>query len=251
MSRAVQDALAIFRREMLRYRRDRAYWVGQLLFPLAVVGVIGFGLDGVVRLPSGADYVSHLSSGILMLVVGSGAVGSGFTLIEDRERGFLRALLIAPVARASIVLGKLAARLAVSLLLVGILVAILALFTPVRIRHPGSLLLAVAAVTAVFAALGIGLAARLRRLESFRLLAALVTVPLYLFSGILYPVATLPVGMRLLAYANPLTYGADLLRYGLIGVHEIALAPSQLALALLGLGAVALSVAVFERSSAA
>lgn len=243
MSRAFTDAATIFRREVLRYRRDRAYWVGQTVFPLAVIGFLSS-----LSLPDAGAYVGHLASGILVLLVGSGAVGGGFSLIEDRQSGFLRALLIAPVSRTSIVVGKLAARAGASLVLVLVLLAPLALLTPLRLHEPAALVLSVVAVTATFVALGIALASRLRRLESFRLLAALVTVPLYLLSGILYPISTLPAPLRALAYANPLTYGADLLRFGLLGVHEIP--PAWSAGLLLGLGAaaVAASVRIFDRA---
>jgi ABC-2 type transport system permease protein len=249
VSPLASDALAMFQREMLRYRRDRAYWLGQIAFPLAFVGAIGFGLDRVVVLPSGVGYASHLASGMLALLVGSGAVGGGFSLIEDRETGFLRALWIAPVSRASLVLGKLLARLAVSLVLVGILLALLGLVTPVRLAHPLALLLAVASLTAIFAALGIALATRLRRLESFRTLAAGVTVPLYLGSGIFYPIATLPTPVRVLAYANPLTWGVDLLRFGVLGVHELPLALGSGALVALAAVATGLAIVAFDRGA--
>ena len=244
MSHFFADSAAIFRREALRYSRDRAYWIGQLVFPLAVVGFIGFGLNDVVELPSGVDYTGHLASGILMLLVGSSAVGGGFSLIEDRETGFLRALLIAPVARVSIVFGKIAARLVASLALVFVLIGILAFFTPLRLVSPVALVTSVASITTVFVGIGIALGSRLRRLESFRLIAALVTVPLYFFSGIFYPIATLPLAMRLVAYVNPLTYGVDLLRYGLLGVHEFPLVVS--AGMVVGLGALSTAVAVFS-----
>jgi len=248
MSHFIADSSAIFRREALRYSRDRAYWFGQLVFPLALVGFIGFGLNDVVKLPSGVDYTGHLASGILMLVVGSSAVGGGFSLIEDRETGFLRALLIAPVARISIVFGKILARLVASLALVLVLVGILATFTPLHLASPIALIASVSGITVVFVSWGFALGSRLRRLDSFRLFAALVTVPLYFFSGIFYPIATLPLAMRLLATVNPLTYGVDLLRYGLLGVHEFPLYVS--AGMMVGLGALSAAVAVvsFDRS---
>ncbi len=246
----LSDTLTLFSREAIRYRRDRAYWVGQTVFPLAVVAFFGFGLNDVVDLPSGSDYIGHLASGILVLVTSSGAVGAGFSLIEDRETGFLRALLIAPVAPASIVFGKLTARLAASLLLIAILLTILAIFTPLRLAEPVALLGAITAVTVVFVSLGIAIASRLRRLESFRLFAALVTVPLYLFSGIFYPITTLPSPMRWLAYGNPLSYGVDLFRFGLLGIHEIPLATSAVMLALLSVGATALAVASLDHRQA-
>lgn len=242
MKHAIGDALAIARREWLRYRRDRAYWVGQIVFPLVIVGFIGFGLNDVVALPTGAAYVSHLASGILALLVGSGAVGGGMTLIQDRESGFLRALLVAPVSRASIVLGKVLARTLASLALVAVLVGVMAVFTGLRLAHVWAIALATAALTAAFVALGIALGSRLRTLESFRLLSGLVTVPLYFLSGIFYPVSTLPAPTRWLATLNPLSYGVDLLRYGLLGVAEIPVERS--AVLLLALTALSLWVAV-------
>jgi ABC-2 type transport system permease protein len=247
VSTLLADAATVLRREWLRYRRDRAYWVGQLAFPVVVVAFIGFGLNGVVRLPTGTDYVGHLASGILALLVGSGGVGAGFTLIQDRESGFLRPLLVAPVSRTSIVLGKVAARVLASLALVAVLVGLLALFTPLRVAHAGAALLAVTSVTCIFVALGIALAARLRSLESFRLLAALVTVPIYFLSGIFYPVKTLPMASQLLAWLNPLTYGVDLLRFGLLGVHEITPLFSAVLLAAATLAALGAGVAAFGR----
>lgn len=245
------DAATIFRREVLRYRRDRAYWLGQLVFPLVVVGFIGFGMEDVVRLPTGATYLAHLASGVLALLVGSGGVGAGFALIQERESGFLRALRIAPIAPGSVVLGKIAARFLVSTLLVASLLLLFAAFTALRPLHPGAVLLAVAGITAFFVALGIGLALRLRSLESFRVLSALVTVPLYFLSGIFYPIATLPAASRALAYANPLTYGVDLLRFGLLGVAEIPPLVSVTILVLVGVAGVTAATLGFERPARA
>jgi ABC-2 type transport system permease protein len=73
-----------------------------------------------------------------------------------------------------------------------------------------------------------------------------VTVPLYLFSGIFYPISTLPLPMRIVAHVNPLTYGTDLLRYALLGVSELPLALSFLILGLLAVAATGLAVAAFE-----
>lgn len=243
------DTATLFRWEMLRYRRDRAYWVGQIAFPLVVVGFIGFGLNDVVRLPSGAGYLSHLASGIMALLVGSAGVGGGMSLIADRDSGFLRALMVAPVSRTSVVLAKMLARGFVSILLIAFLVTVLALFTPIGLPHPAAALLAVIAVSVSFLALGVGLAARLRSLESYRLLAGLVTVPIYFLSGIFYPVETLPLATRLLAHLNPLTYGVDLMRYGLLGVNEIPLSLSFPVLAGLTLLATALAVRSFDRQT--
>ncbi len=249
MSAQFADFVALTGRELKRYSRDRAYWVGQIVFPLILVGVVGIGFDEEADLGTGVPYASHLATGLLAMLVGSGGVGGGFALMEDRSSGFLRALLVAPVSRTNLVLAKLVARVIVSIVLVCGLGALLALFTPIRVVDPLGGLVAVVGVTAIFVALGISLSVRFRRLESFRMISAFVTIPLYLFSGIFYEVASLPGPVRWIAHINPLTYGVDLLRHALLGVHELPLALSA---ALLGVGtlvAVGAAVVAFDRGT--
>ncbi len=246
--RFLEDLYTIFLREMLRYRRDRTYVVGQLVVPLLFVGFIGFGLNPVVRIPGGqTNYLGWLSTGFLVLMLSSGAIGGGFTLIQDRQEGFLRAILVAPVSRTSIVLGKILSRIAMSVLLIGALVAIFIPFTPIRLVHPFVSLVALAALSFAFVSFGIFLATALRRLESFRFFAGLITVPLYLTSGIFFPVRTMPSAMRVVAHANPVTYGVDLFRYGLTGVHEIPLATDAAVLLALSVFLTALAIRAFDR----
>ena len=238
------DAAAIFRREWLRYKRDRGYWVGQLAFPLLVVALVGQSLDGVAAEPDSARYAARLAAGLLALVVSSGAVGGGFALIEDRRSGFLRALCVAPLSATGVVLGKVAARWLVSAVLLALLVAAFSLFTSVAIADPWAVLASLTALTICFSALGIALASWLSRAESFRLLAALITVPLYLLSGMFYTVERLPAPARALAHANPLTYGVDLLRHGLLGVSEFP--PALSGAGLLALATASLPAAIWS-----
>ena len=242
LARIGSDAAAIFVREWLRYRRDRAYWVGQLAFPLLFVALVGLGLDGVAVEREATRYSARLAAGLLALTLSSGAVGAGFALIQDRQTGFLRALCVAPLSATGIVLGKIAARAWVSALLLAALVLLFSLFTTVALPHPWVVIGTLAAITVLFGALGIALASWLHGAESFRLIAALVTVPIYLLSGMFYSVERLPALAQFAARANPLSYGVDLLRYGLLGDAEFALATSA---AVLGAAAaLALPVAI-------
>ncbi len=243
ITETAQDAAAIFLREWLRYKRDRSYWIGQLAFPLLVVAFLGVGLDEVATDAAAHQYSARLAAGLLALVVSSGAVGGGFALIEDRESGFLRALCVAPLSATGVVLGKVAARWMISALLLVLLTAGFSAFTPVALPHPWALFVALTALTVSFAALGIALAVWFSRAESFRLIAALVTVPLYLLSGMFYTVERLPGVARALAHANPLTYGVDLVRYGLLGVSEFS--PTSSAAGLLVLTALCLPAAIY------
>jgi hypothetical protein len=107
VSAPLADLAALTDASCVRYARDRAYWIGQVVFPLAFIAFIGYGLNDVIALPSGTSYVGHLATGLLAMLVGSGAVGGGFSLIEDKASGFVRALLVAPVSRTHLVLAKL------------------------------------------------------------------------------------------------------------------------------------------------
>jgi len=111
----------------------------------------------------------------------------------------------------------------VSVLLVGVLLALFTLLSEVRMANLWAIGLAVGSITAGFVSLGIVLGSRLRSYGSFRLLSGLVTVPIYLLSPLFYPLATLPSPTRWLAWANPFSYAVDLLRYGFLDVHEIPL----------------------------
>ena len=245
---SLRDARTIFWREWLRYRRERAYWAGQLLFPLVLLAFIGFGMNAVVELPSGTSYVAHLACGVIALVVASGAVGAGMGLIQERAEGLLRVLLVAPIHTGSILVGKFAARLWVSLLLVAVLVLVFAALAELRIAHLWAVVLAVASITAGFVGLGVALATRLRSFETFRLLSGLVTVPIYLLSPLFYPLATLPDPTRWAAWANPFTYAVDLLRYGFLDIHEIPVLWSTSLLIAGSLAALAIAGWLFHKN---
>lgn len=248
MRRFGGDVAAILLRELLRYRRERLFLLGQILLPLLAVLFVGFGLKRPVgALRGGVDYASFLASGLLVLTISSGAVGGGYTLIQDVRQGFLRPILVAPVSRTSIVVGKILARLLLSLVLVAVLLGVLAAFTELGLAHAWIGLGAVAAITFGFVALGILAATALRAAESFRLLAVFVTVPLYFLSGMFFPVETMPAWMRLLARINPLTYGVDLVRYATTGVAALPLALDAGVVVALAVLPTALAVRAFER----
>lgn len=220
MNRFFTDVATIMRRELLRYARERVFLLSQILLPAIAVLVIGLGRGEVAP---GVAYARFLASGVIMLVLISGAIGGGYTLIQDAQQGFLRPILVAPVSRTSIVVGKILARILLSVALVLAVLIVLAPFVEVGMPHPAIAALTLLAVTFGFVALGILLATALRSAESFRTLAVFVTVPLYLLSGMFFPVGSLPAPLRIATHVNPLTYGVDLFRYGTVGLAEMPL----------------------------
>jgi ABC-2 type transport system permease protein len=247
VTRFLTDVATISRRELLRYRQERVFLLGQILFPIVAVLVIGLGLNRPVgEVGSSVDYASFLAAGVLMLVLLSSALGGGYTLIQDAQRGFLRPVLVAPVSRTSIVLGKIVARLLLSTVLVLVLVGVLALFTGVGLPHPGIAAGTLIATTFGFVALGILIATGLRSLESFRTVAVFLTFPLYLLSGMFFPVSTMPGPMRVLALANPLTYAVDLFRYSTTSLAELSLALDATVVGAIAIVPTLLAIRAFE-----
>jgi ABC-2 type transport system permease protein len=150
------------------------------------------------------------------------------------------------VSRTSIVLGKIVARLLLSTVLVLVLVGVLALFTGVGLPHPGIAAGTLIATTFGFVALGILIATGLRSLESFRTVAVFLTFPLYLLSGMFFPVSTMPGPMRVLALANPLTYAVDLFRYSTTSLAELSLALDATVVGAIAIVPTLLAIRAFE-----
>jgi ABC-2 type transport system permease protein len=247
VTRFLVDVGTIARRELLRYAQERVFLLSQILLPVLAVLVVGFGLNRPVgEVAPDVDYASFLASGVLILVLSSGALGGGYTLIQDVQRGFLRPVLVAPISRTSIVVGKICARVLLSGALTAVVLVVLALFTRVGLPHPWIVIGTLVAITFGFVALGILIATALRSVESFRTIAVFVTLPVYLLSGMFFPVETLPGPMRFLARINPLTYGVDLFRYGTTDLAELSLWLDAIVVAALALVPTALAIRAFE-----
>src|SRR3989344_9174842 len=119
------DAYTMWLREMLRYKRNWRYLIFQFIFPLIIIVIIGLGLGNIVSLGDNLSYIDFLSSGFLVFMIANGALGGGFNLIEERNNGFLKEVIVAPISRSSIILGKILARFTLGTLQVIFLVLIL------------------------------------------------------------------------------------------------------------------------------
>ncbi|GGW42629.1 transport permease protein [Streptomyces lucensis JCM 4490] len=205
---------ALVYRDLLRLAGQRTHTALMLLHPVLYLLILGGGLAALVPHGSlGVGYQTYLFPGVLMMTVQMPAITVGARLISDRERGYLRELLMAPVGRSTLLLGCC---------LGGTLVAtaqgavLLGLAGIVGLPYDPSLLLLLLAgmilVSFTITALALALAVTLRRGETFHMLLGLVMMPLLFVSGAFFPLQTLPGWAHTLAGANPLAYGVDLLR---------------------------------------
>ncbi|HXF72704.1 MAG TPA: ABC transporter permease [Actinomycetota bacterium] len=215
--REVRGARVVLQRELIRFSQDRARILSSLLQPLMFLFILGTGLSSLVS--GGGPGLGGLSlrtffyPGVLAMSTMFTAVFSAGTLLWDREFGFLREMLVAPVRRTSILVGK-AVGGAVVATFQGLLVLVLAGLVDVPYR-PG-LLLALAGELFLLAfaltSLGLVIAVRLREIQTFFALTQMFLMPMFFLSGALYPLNGLPTWLRVLTRVDPLTYVVDPMR---------------------------------------
>ena len=212
--------LALWRREVLVFLRDRARVVGVLAQPVLFWLVFGFGFAGSVRIPgSDAGYLPYLLPGMVALTVLFTAIYSTLSVVEDRQSGVLQAALVAPQPRTAIVLGVVLGGVTLA---VGqaALVGLLAPFVDLRPGVPGAAVALGAAVllAVTFCALGFVMAWRLRTTRAYHALMNVLLVPVWLLSGAFFPETGASGAVQLAMRLNPATYGVGLLRYGFEGL---------------------------------
>jgi ABC-2 type transport system permease protein len=207
-------------REMKRYFRSPAQIVAGLGQPMLYLLALGFGLGPVFAKSGHGSYVQFLAPGVVgMTLLFSGAF-SGIGLIWDKQFGFLKETLVAPVPRMHVMIGRTLGSATVSTMqgcLVLVACAIVG-FRPTTLLAIPGLLLTMALISIVFCAFGTTIGSRLESMQAFPLVMNFLMMPLFFLSGALYPLDGLPVALKAVTTVNPLSYGVDGLRDMLIGV---------------------------------
>jgi ABC-2 type transport system permease protein len=212
-------------RELIRLRRMPTRIISGLAQPLLFLLVLGAGLSHLVgdKGISGVSYQEYIFPGVLAMSVITSALFAAIAIVWDREFGFMREMLVAPVPRSALVLGKAVGGGSVAVAQ-GIVLIVLAPVVGVHLTVLNVLGLLGALLLLAFAmtALGIVLAARMRRTESFQMVMALVLQPMIFLSGAIFPLEKLPGWLAVPCRLNPATYGVDLARRALLG-EKVAL----------------------------
>ena len=214
--------LALWKREILVFVRDRAGVVGVLAQPVLFWVVFGFGFADSVSVPgSKAGYLQYLLPGMVALTILFTAIYATLSVVEDRQSGVLQAALVSPQPRLALVLGVV---LGGTTLAVG-QAALIAAFAPLVDLWPGlaGSIVALAAGTLLaitFTALGFVMAWRLRTTRAYHALMNVLLVPVWLLSGSFFPETGASDVIALVMRLNPATYGVAMLRYGMHGVPD-------------------------------
>lgn len=231
-------------RQLKRYFRSRSRMIGSLGQPTLFLLALGFGLGPTFARAGGGDYVQFLAPGIVAMGILFTAVFSGIEIVFDRQFGFLKETLVAPVSRLKIMLGRTLGGATVALIQ-GSLVFLVCLAAGFRPAHPMLLplaLLFMALIALLCAAIGAVLGSVLQDMQGFQLIMNFLVLPLFFFSSALFPVSNLPAEVRLAVRLDPLGYGVDGLRGALDGGFAFGVAPdiavvASLATILLAVGA--------------
>lgn len=224
-NRAFQTVYTMWLREMIRFLRSKSRIIGALSTPLFFLVILGAGFSSSFQVRGGGTFdKSYLAPGLIGMSVLFASLMGGVSIIWDREFGFLKEILIAPVSRFFVALGKAVGGVTTAMIQ-GILIMIIARLIGV---HYVSLWGVLAGIIVMFISgigfigLGIAVASKIESHEGFQMVMSFFTMPLVLLSGAFFPIANLPAWLKTLVYLNPLTYGVEALRYFLLGNSTIA-----------------------------
>lgn len=231
-------------REVKKYLRSRTQIVASLGSPIMYLGVLGFGLGPVFQRAGEGSYLQFMAPGVIGMTVLFTSMFSGIALLWDRQFGFLKETLVAPVPRLWIMTGRTLGGATVAMIQ-GVLIFVVSLiagFRPTSILALPLALLVLALTAVVFAALGTALGSSLKDMQGFQLVMNFMVLPIFFLSGALYPLSNLPTVLAWLTRIDPLTYGVDGVRGALIGSTHFGVptdlaALSAVAVLLLGFGA--------------
>ena len=256
----------VWRRELIRFRTDRLRAITSLVQPVLFLFVLGTGLSGLAShgLPSGVDFKTFIYPGVLAMSVLFTSIFSAASIVWDREFGFLREMLVAPVRRWAIVVGKCLGGATVATFQ-GLI--FLALAGVAHVPYDPLLLLTLIGelllLSFTLTAFGVMMAARIKQIQAFMALTQLIVLPLFFLSGALYPLNGLPAWLTVLTRLDPLTYIVDPMRSAVfahlsvspLAVHALSpgitwfgwVVPLGLSLAIVAfMGAAMLAIAIAE-----
>ena len=221
-------------RQLKRYVRSKSRMIGSLAQPLLFLVSLSFGFGPVFKKAGEGNYMNFLVPGIIGMSIIFSAVFSGMEVIWDRQFGFLKETLVAPVSRFNIMLGRTLGGATMSVMQ-GLLVLFISLFLGFRptnwLMFP-ALLLLMLLVALLFTALGTMIASLLEDMQGFQLIINFLVMPLFFLSGAIFPLTGLPKALTIISSLDPLAYGIDAFRAVLINTSNFGLHVDILVLSL-------------------
>jgi len=212
-------------RDLKRYWYDKSRIIASLGQPILFLFVLGTAMTPSFKGPQGVNFTEFIFPGIISMTILFTSVFSAVSIVWDREFGFLKEVLVAPISRWSIVAGKAFGGSTVALLQGTIMLMLAPLvgvhFSVFKLLY---ILLGMYLIAFSMTTLGIVIAARMKEMEGFQMIVNFLIMPIFFLSGALFPLTNLPKWLMVLAYIDPLTYGVDLLRGIMLNLNNFPLA---------------------------
>ncbi|PYO91741.1 MAG: multidrug ABC transporter permease [Gemmatimonadetes bacterium] len=223
-------------REVKKYLRSRAQIIASIGQPLMYLAVLGFGLGPVFRRAGEGSYLQFMAPGVIGMTVLFTAMFSGIAMLWDRQFGFLKETLVAPVPRVQIMIGKTLGGATVAVIQGTIIFAVTLLvgFRPASVLAVVIAFLLIALIAVVFAALATAIGSSIKEMQGFQMVMNFLVMPLWFLSGALYPLSGLPAALAVLTRVDPLTYGIDGVRGTMTGVTHFGVSFDVLVLLVVG-----------------
>jgi len=242
----------IWLREMKKYVRNKSRIVGNLIQPFLFLAFLGFGFSSLTipGLPGGSNYINFLAPGIVGMGLLFSSMFAGISILWDRQFGFLKEIMVAPVSRTSIVIGRIFAGMTS-----GVIQAFVILGASLLLGVQFSSIIGVFAsvvfiflIAMSFVGVGISFASKMEDMQGFQLIMNFLIMPAFLLSGALFPLSGLPPWLATIAYLDPLTYGVDGLRGLIIGTSHFPIVLDLGVLAAFSLAMILLARYLFSKT---
>jgi ABC-2 type transport system permease protein len=225
-----QAIYVVLLRELKRYWRAKARVISSVAQSIFFLAIFGLGLGGFIGGFGGVDYLSYMAPGVIGMGLLFGSVFSGVSVIFDRQFGFMKEMLVAPVSRTSIILGKIlggATTATIQGIILMTVAGIMGAFTPTLTFIAGAFVAigAMLLITAGFVGLGVAIGSTLNDFHAFQLLSTFVMWPMFMLSGVFFPIGVAPLPLQVAMLCDPMFYGVELLRWCLLGAGSPLLGP--------------------------
>ncbi len=252
MNRDIAAVYVLWLRAMKRFVRSPSQIIGSVAMPVLFLLFLGAGFSSIKfpGIPAGISYITFLVPGIIGMSMLFAASISGISLLWDRQFGFLKEVMVAPVSRTSILFGRVLGGLTTAIIQSTILIVI-SLFIGFRIPNVFALVITLGfmfLIGLIFISLGLIIASFMKDMQGFGLILNLLIFPLFFLSGAIYPITILPASVRYITMVNPLTYGVDGIRGTLIGVSAFPIYIDFIVLSIVACIMLALGTYAFSKT---
>jgi len=220
----------LWQRQLKRFYRQKSRVIGSIAQPLLFLVALGFGFGSIFQEAGRGSYIQFLVPGIIAMSILFSSIFSGIEIIWDKQFGFLKETLVAPVSRLRIMIGRTLGGATIAVVQ-GLLILIISFAFGFKLNNLALLPFAILfmILTAIlFTALGTAIASKLNDMQGFQLLMNLLIMPLFFLSGALFPLTDLPKVINFIVRINPLTYCVDAIRYFLTSMSSISIIVSSI-----------------------